>query len=173
MAHPPVPLEAVNLMGVDEFVATFGDIAEHSPWVAEEAAARRPFANREAMIAAFQAAIGEAGVDRQHELLRAHPDLAGRAAIAGELTEDSAREQAGAGLDMLTSAEFDRFNALNQAYRERHGIPFIFAVREATKHDILAAFEDRVDNPPEQELVAALEQVCRIVRFRIEDRVMA
>jgi len=173
MAHPPVPLEAVNLMGVDEFVATFGDIAEHSPWVAEEAAARRPFANREAMIAAFQAAIGEAGVDRQHELLRAHPDLAGRAAIAGELTEDSAREQAGAGLDMLTSAEFDRFNALNQAYRERHGIPFVFAVREATKHDILAAFEDRVDNPPEEELVAALEQVCRIVRFRIEDRVMA
>jgi 2-oxo-4-hydroxy-4-carboxy-5-ureidoimidazoline decarboxylase len=173
MAQSPVPLEAVNLMGVDELVATFGDITEHSPWVAEEAATRRPFANREAMIAAFQAAIGEAGVDRQHALLRAHPDLAGRAAIAGELTEDSAREQAGAGLDMLTSAEFDRFNALNQAYRDRHGMPFIFAVRGAPKHDILAAFEDRVDKPPEEELVTALEQVCRIVRFRLEDRVTA
>jgi len=173
MAHPPVPLEAVNLMETGEFVAAFGDIAEHSPWVAEEAASRRPFASREAMIAAFQAAIGEAGVDRQHELLRAHPDLAGRAAIAGELTEDSAREQAGAGLGMLTGAEFDRFTALNEAYRERHGIPFIFAVRGATKHDILAAFEDRVDNPPDEELVTALEQVCRIVRLRLEDRVMA
>lgn len=173
MAHLPVPLEAVNLMETGEFVAAFGDIAEHSLWVAEEAASRRPFANREAMIAAFQAAIGEAGVDRQHELLRAHPDLAGRAAIAGELTEDSAREQAGAGLDMLTSTEFDRFNALNQAYRDRHGLPFILAVRGATKHEILAAFEARVNNPPEEELVTALEQVCRIVRFRIEDRVTA
>ena len=173
MAHEPVPLEAVNLMESGEFIAAFGDIAEHSPWVAELAASRRPFANREAMIAAFQAAIGEAGVDRQHELLRAHPDLAGRAAIAGELAEDSAREQAGAGLDMLTSAEFDRFTALNQAYRERHGIPLIFAVRGATKHDILAAFEDRVDKPLEEELVTALEQVCRIVRFRLEDRVAA
>lgn len=173
MAQSSVPLEAVNLMGADEFVAAFGDIAEHSPWVAQEAATRRPFANLEAMIAAFQAAVGEAGVDRQHELLRAHPDLAGRAAIAGELSEDSAREQSGAGLDSLTSAEFDRFTALNQAYRERHGIPFILAVRGATKHDILAAFEDRVDNPPEEELVTALEQVCHIVRFRIEDRVTA
>ena len=173
MAHEPLPLEAVNLMEAAEFVATFGDIAEHSPWVAEEAAARRPFANLEAMIAAFQARIGEAGVDRQHELLRAHPDLAGRAAITGELTEDSAREQSTAGLDRLTSAEFARFTALNQAYRERHGIPFILAVRGATKHDILAAFEDRVDNAPDEELVRALEQVCRIVRFRLEDRVTA
>jgi 2-oxo-4-hydroxy-4-carboxy-5-ureidoimidazoline decarboxylase len=171
MPVAPLPLETVNLMETDAFVETFGDIAEHSPWVAAEAAAKRPYATREAMIAAFQAAIGEAGVDRQHELLRAHPDLAGRAAIAGQLTEDSANEQAGAGLDRLTAEEFARFTDLNDAYRRRHGIPFVFAVRGASKHDILAAFEDRIDKSPDEELVTALEQVCRIVRFRLEDRV--
>ena len=171
MAYAPVPLETANLMPADEFIEVFGDVAEHSPWVAEDAAARRPYASREAMIAAFQAAIGEAGADRQHELLRQHPDLAGKAAMAGALTEDSAREQAGAGLDRLTAEEFERFTAFNTAYRARHGIPFILAVRGATKDDILAAFEQRSGNTPEEELVGALEQVCRIVRFRIEDRV--
>lgn len=171
MADQPLPLETINLMDAEAFVDTFGDIAEHSPWVAEYAAAQRPFADREAMIAAFQAAVGEAGVDRQHDLLSAHPDLAGRAAIAGDLTEDSAKEQAGAGLDSLTREEFARFTALNQAYRDRHGIPFIVAVRGATKDDILTAFEDRVPNSPDEELVTALEQVCRIIRFRLEDRV--
>lgn len=171
MAAEPLPLETVNLMEVGEFVETFGDVAELSPWVAEDAAARRPFAGLDELVAAFQAAIGEAGVDRQHDLLRAHPDLAGRAAVAGELTEDSSREQAGAGLDSLTPEEFERITSLNTTYRDRHGIPFILAVRGATKHDILAAFEARVGNTPEQELVTALEQVCRIVRFRLEDRV--
>ncbi|MCP4382179.1 MAG: 2-oxo-4-hydroxy-4-carboxy-5-ureidoimidazoline decarboxylase [Hyphomicrobiales bacterium] len=158
-------------METDAFVALFGDVAEHAPWVAAEAARRRPFASREAMIAAFQAAIGEAGVDRQHALLRAHPDLAGRAAIAGDLTADSAREQSGAGLDQLTEEEFARFADSNSAYRARHGIPFILAVRGATKHDILVAYDQRINRTPEAELVTALEQVCRIVRFRLEDRV--
>lgn len=171
MAHPPMPVETVNLMEDAEFVDVFGDIAEHSPWVASTAAVRRPYATRENMIAAFQAAIGEAGVDEQHALLRAHPDLAGKAAIAGDLTDDSAREQAEAGLDRLTADEFERFTSLNAAYRARHGFPFIFAVRGATKNDILAAFEERNNNSPDEELVTALEQVCRIVRFRIEDRV--
>jgi 2-oxo-4-hydroxy-4-carboxy-5-ureidoimidazoline decarboxylase len=173
MAAEPLPLETVNLMEAGEFVEIFGDVAEHSPWVAEDAAARRPFASLDELIAAFQAAIGEAGMDRQQDLLRAHPDLAGRAAIAGELTEDSSREQAGAGLDSLTPEEFERITTLNAAYRERHGIPFILAVRGATKHDILGSYEERIGNSPEQELVTALEQVCRIVRFRLEDRVCA
>ncbi|WP_291748878.1 2-oxo-4-hydroxy-4-carboxy-5-ureidoimidazoline decarboxylase [Bauldia sp.] len=172
MATEPLPLETANLMETGEFVGIFGDVAEHSPWVAEDAAARRPFASLDELIAAFQAAIGEAGVDRQRALLRAHPDLAGRAAVAGGLTEESSREQAGAGLDSLTPAEFERITSLNAAYSEKNGIPFILAVRGATKHDILAAFEARIGNSPEQELVTALEQVCRIVRFRLEDRVV-
>ena len=171
-AASPISLALANAMTAAEFAAAFGDVAEHSPWVAEAAAGRRPFAGREAMIEAFQDAIGEAGAEAQQALLRAHPDLAGRAAISGNLTDDSRREQAGAGLDRLTEAEFRRFTALNTAYRERFGIPFIFAVRGADKHMILAAFEARIDNPRDVELATALGQVCRIVAFRLEDRVV-
>lgn len=168
-----ISLAAINAMPEAEFVAAFGGIAEHSPWVAEAAAARRPFATRAAMIEAFQTAIGEAGAEAQRALLVAHPDLAGRAAIAGDLTDDSRREQAGAGLDRLSPDEFARFTALNDAYRRKFGIPFIFAVRGADKHRILAAFEERIGNAADVELATALSQVCRIVAFRLEDRVIA
>ena len=167
----PLHLDAVNAMSEDDFVAAFGDIAEHAPWVAAIAAEARPFRTRSAMIAAFRAAVAGADHKRQKALLLAHPDLAGRAAIAGDLTEDSKREQSGAGLDRLTRAEFERFTRLNQLYRTRHGIPFIFAVRGATKHDIVAGFAARIDNSPEVEFETALGQVVRIIRFRLEDRV--
>jgi 2-oxo-4-hydroxy-4-carboxy-5-ureidoimidazoline decarboxylase len=173
MAENPIPLDEVNLLSEDEFVSAFGDVAEHAPWVAAEAADARPFASRDAMIAAFRTAIAAADLKRQRALLLAHPDLAGRAAIAGDLTKDSRREQAGAGLDRLTPAEFARFTALNDEYRRRFGIPFIFAVRGATKHDILGAFERRLRNSEEIEFAAALEQVNLIVSFRLEDRVSA
>ncbi len=175
MAEPfssfPIPLDAVNALSEDEFVDVFGDVAEHSPWVAANAGDSRPFASREAMIGAFHAAMHEAGHERQRALLLAHPDLAGRAAIAGEVTGDSRREQAGVGLDRLTADEFARFTRLNEAYRTRFGIPFIFAVRGATKDAILAGFETRLKNTPEEEFSTALSQVGRIIRFRLEDRV--
>jgi 2-oxo-4-hydroxy-4-carboxy-5-ureidoimidazoline decarboxylase len=167
----PIPLARINDMSVADFVAHFGDVAEHSPWVAEKAVAARPFLSRDDMIAAFVAAMERADQARQLALLVAHPDLAGRAAIAGDLTEDSRREQAGAGLDRLTPDEFARFTAMNESYRKRNGIPFIFAVRGATKHDILAGFEARKDSPPDAEFRTALRQVARIIRFRLEDRV--
>jgi len=165
-------LAEVNAMTPAEFMRAFGDVAELSPWVAEAAVKMRPFRDREAMIEAFAAAIEAADPARQRALLLAHPDLAGRAAIAGELTEDSGREQASAGLDRLTPEEFARFTALNADYRERHGIPFILAVRGATKHDIMAACAARTPNDPDVEFRTAVGQVCRIVRFRIEDRVI-
>ena len=168
----PISLAAANAMGLAEFVGAFGAIAEHSPWVAEAAGARRPFASRAAMVSAFQAAIGDADAEAQRGLLQAHPDLAGRAAIAGDLTDDSRREQAGAGLDRLTAEEFGRFTVLNAAYRDRFGIPFILAVRGADKATILAAFDARLGNAPDVEFATALEQVCRIVAFRIADRVV-
>jgi 2-oxo-4-hydroxy-4-carboxy-5-ureidoimidazoline decarboxylase len=167
----PIPLEAVNRLSEDEFVDAFGDMAEHSPWVAANAGEARPFASRETMIAAFLTAIREAGHERQRSLLLAHPDLAGRAAIAGKVTDDSRREQAGAGLDRLTADEFARFMRFNDAYRTRFGIPFIFAVRGATKDAVLAAFETRLKNTPDEEFAMALAQVGRIIRFRLEDRV--
>jgi 2-oxo-4-hydroxy-4-carboxy-5-ureidoimidazoline decarboxylase len=172
MADFPISLHDLNDMDEDEFVDAFGDVAEHSPWVAAEAADQRPFPSRDAMIKAFTDTISHADRHRQRALLQAHPDLAGRAAIAGDLTRDSKSEQAGAGLDKLTAEEFRRFTEMNTTYRERHGIPFIFAVRGATKHDILKGFESRLDNDPDVEFKTALGQVARIIRFRLEDRVL-
>jgi 2-oxo-4-hydroxy-4-carboxy-5-ureidoimidazoline decarboxylase len=162
---------AVDAFDAAAFVARFGDVAEHSPWVAERAAAMRPFADREAMIAAFAAAVDAADEAAQLSLLNAHPDLAGRAAIAGAIADDSKREQAGAGLDRLTAAEHARFLDLNDRYKARFHHPFILAVKGATKHDILAAFEARIGNTPDVERATALAQVKRIFRFRLEDRV--
>ncbi|MHB2167853.1 2-oxo-4-hydroxy-4-carboxy-5-ureidoimidazoline decarboxylase [Alsobacter sp. R-9] len=171
MAAAVLTLDAVNGLDREAFVEAFGGIAEHTSWVASRAAAARPFADRAAMVAAFQRAILGASEAEQTALLVAHPDLAGRAAVAGDLTRESASEQAGAGLDRLSSDEFARFTTLNDAYRARFGIPFIFAVRGATKHAILAAFEARVGGTAEEERLTALAQVLRIVRFRLEDKV--
>lgn len=170
-ADARLSLAAINAFDVTAFVARFGDVAEHSPWVAERAALMRPFADREAMIAAFAAAVDAAGDAAQLGLLNAHPDLAGRAAIAGTIADDSKREQAGAGLDRLTAAEHARFLDLNDRYKARFGHPFILAVKGATKHDILSSFEARIENAPETERATALTQVKRIFRFRLEDRV--
>jgi 2-oxo-4-hydroxy-4-carboxy-5-ureidoimidazoline decarboxylase len=166
-----ITLEEVDALAVDDFVARFGDVAEHSPWVAERAAARRPFATREAMIAAFAETIAAASVAERLALLRAHPDLAGKAARAGEMAEESKKEQAGAGLSALTDAEFDRFTHLNAAYREKFGFPFILAVKGATRDVIFEAFETRLEYDPPAEFAEAIRQVARIVRFRLEDRV--
>ena len=162
----------VNALPAVSFVAAFGDVAEHAPWVAEHAGAGRPFADREAMIAAFAAAVRQAPKDARLAVIRAHPDLAGKAALAGNLTDESRSEQAGAGLDSLSPEEFARFTDLNRRYGETFGFPFIFAVKGADKHRILAAFEARLDNAPETELETATEQVIRIIRFRLEDRVV-
>lgn len=164
-------LATVNALAPADFVARFGDVAEHSPWVAERAGACRPFASREAMIAAFEAAVAEAPRAARLALLVAHPDLAGRAARAGAIADDSRREQAGVGLDALTDDEFVRFEDLNGRYRAKFGFPFVFAVKGATKGMILDAFEARLPNDVETEFATALAQVGRIFRFRLEDRV--
>jgi 2-oxo-4-hydroxy-4-carboxy-5-ureidoimidazoline decarboxylase len=161
-------LNEINAMSAKQFVECFGDVAEHSPWVAEAAAKRRPFDDREAMLEAFEDAVRSAAAARQLQLLCAHPDLAGRARA---ITEDSSREQKGAGLDALSREEFTRFTNLNERYRAQFGFPFIFAVKGATKHQILAAFENRIGNSRAEELHNALSQVSRILRFRLEDRI--
>jgi len=171
MSTQTLTLAAVNRMDADAFVASFGDIAEHSPWVATVAERARPYPDRAAMVAAFAEAVAAAEPDAQLALLREHPDLAGRAAIAGELAPESRNEQAGAGLDRMSAEEYARFSRLNGAYRERHGIPFILAVKGATKDQVLEAFEARLDNAIEVERATALAQVQRIIRFRLEERV--
>jgi len=159
-------LADVNALDHAAFSAKFGDVAEHSPWVAEKAGAMRPFASRDSMIDAFSLAVLSAPHVEKLALIRAHPDLAAKA----RLTADSTREQKGAGLDTLSSNEFDRFMQLNELYKKKFGFPFIFAVKGATKHQILASFELRLNNSPEKEFETALAQISRIFRFRIEDR---
>ena len=171
MATFPLSIAAVNALERAAFVAAFGDVAEHSRWVAERAERARPFADRTAMIGAFVDAVLEADEPHRLMLVRAHPDLAGRARLA-DLAPDSQREQKGAGLDTLTPDELERFTRLNDAYRAEFGFPFIFAVKGANKHEILEAFEKRLLNDHEQELATAIRQVGNIIRFRLEDRVL-
>ncbi|MBD8890840.1 2-oxo-4-hydroxy-4-carboxy-5-ureidoimidazoline decarboxylase [Roseibium litorale] len=166
-----ISLETVNAMTTEDFVAAFGDVAEHSPWVARAAHGFAPFANRAALVAAFESAMRNASHADQLALIRAHPDLAGKAALAGEVAEDSRKEQAGAGLDRLSAEEFSRFTELNGSYLGKFGFPFIFAVKGADKHMILDAFEDRLENTPEIEFGTALVQISKIFRFRLEDRI--
>ncbi len=150
------------------FIATLGDLFEHSPWVAERSLDHAPFTSADAAFEAMCDAVRAASDAEQLALLRAHPDLAGKAAVAGGLTASSSREQAGAGLDRLTSEEMERFTSLNARYTRVFGFPFIIAVAGLDKHDILAAFASRVDDTPADERKVALEQVLRIARVRLE-----
>ena len=168
MSPPPLRLAGVNALDEAAFTTRFGDVAEHSPWVAAEAARRRPFRDRDAMVAAFADAVRGASDEARLALLRAHPDLATR---LGALSADSRREQAGAGLDRLRPEERARFLSLNRTYRERFGFPFIFAVRGASAEQVLEAFDLRLPRSIDDEREAAVEHVLRIIRFRIEEQV--
>ena len=160
-------LADLNEAAAEDFVAALGAVFEHSPWIAEAARAARPFASRQALHEAMLAVIDRAGEAAQLALIRAHPDLAGKAARAGALGAHSSREQAGAGLDRLSDPEFERFHRLNRAYRERFGFPFVIAVRDHTKKSILDAFQARLANDPAAERAEALRNIGLIGQFRL------
>lgn len=142
---------------------------EHSPWVEARADARAASGDRHADL---MAVLHEATPDEQLALIRAHPELAGKAAIDRTLTDASAAEQASAGLDRLSPQEYERFHALNAAYRERFGFPFIICVRLTDKAGIIAAMERRLAHDRETEIGTALEQIGDIVRLRLKDAAM-
>ena len=164
-------LESLNRTDRETFRAQLGGVFEDSPWVAERAWAARPFRTVEELHAAMRAVVARASEGERLALLRAHPDLAGKAARAGAMSAASVSEQATAGLDRLTDDEFARFERLNAAYRERFGFPFIIAVRRHDKLAILAAYERRLGNTREGEIDAALEQVFEITAVRLAARV--
>ncbi|MCF4164059.1 2-oxo-4-hydroxy-4-carboxy-5-ureidoimidazoline decarboxylase [Zavarzinia compransoris] len=152
------------------FVQRFGGIFEHSPWIAEgafDAGLGPEAATADGLHAALCRVLDAAGEEAKLALLNAHPDLAGKLALAGGLTADSTAEQAGAGLDRLTPDELARFTTLNDSYKARFGFPFIIAVKGLDKTGILAAFETRVENPPAVEFDTALDQVKRIALLRL------
>lgn len=160
-------LVGLNTASKEDFTDALGSVFESSPWVAEGAWEARPFSSPAALHEAMVEVVQRAGEERQLGLLRAHPDLAGKAALAGELTESSKEEQAGAGLDRLTPEEYARFHALNDAYRGKFGFPFILAVKGHSKESILASFEARLPNDAADERERALDEVAKIARFRL------
>ena len=164
-------LEDLNRMPAAAFAAAIGDTFEHAPWVAEAAAAKRPFATVTALHEAMMGAVRAAPRPQQLAFLNGHPDLAGKAARAGAITLDSRNEQASVGLDTLSDEDFDRFHRLNDAYRTRFGIPFMICVRRHTRDSILSQFESRLANDAAGELAAALREVFYITRLRIAARV--
>ena len=169
MSQTTYTLSQLNGIDAAQFVQTLGGIYEHSPWVAEQAAMQRPFASADALTAAMRNAVDTAGIDLQLKLVRANPELAGKAAVRGELTAESTREQSGAGLNQCTPEEFARLQALNAQYNEKFGFPFILAVRGYYRHGIIDNFSKRVENDRDTELRTSLEQIHRIAGFRLND----
>jgi 2-oxo-4-hydroxy-4-carboxy-5-ureidoimidazoline decarboxylase len=160
-------LEEVNRLGIDEFVSRLGSVFENSPWVAERAWGSRPFGGFSELYGAMIGAVDEVPREQQIDLIRAHPDLAGKAAVADELTPESKDEQASAGLDRLTPEEYEAFTRMNRAYRERFGFPMIVCVREHTKQSILENAEARLENSREEEVEIALGEIAKIVCLRL------
>lgn len=165
----PIRPSTLNRQG---FVAAFGAIFEHSPWIAEAAFDAGLSANAdsaEGLHRALCAVLRSAPRDRKEALIQAHPDLAGRLARAGQLTAESSKEQASAGLDSLSDADYGRFIALNDAYKAKFGFPFIMAVKGRRVDEILAAFEARLQNDAEAEFAEAMTQIERIALLRLRD----
>ena len=159
-----------SAMTKDQFVSTLADIYEHSPWVAEQSFDTGILEEHDIIenLAALMAkTMLAASSDKQLELIKAHPDLAGRAAMRGELTESSTNEQAGAGLDQCSPEEMEKFTNYNDQYKAKFGFPFIIAVTGLNRHIILEAFETRLKNNHDEEFQTALAQINRIAKIRL------
>ena len=156
-------------MDTHDFISRFGGVYEHSPWVAEQASGVAADVDDPKRIAEIMAdCVDNADVDRQLALIRAHPDLADRARAAGELTADSSAEQASAGLDRCSKVEYERFSALNDAYKEKFGFPFVMAVRDSSCKEILEVFSRRLQNDYDEEFETALAEIHKIARLRLQ-----
>lgn len=159
----------LNSLSRDEFVRTVGPVFEHSPWIAEATWPKRPFASVEALRATLCETVRGAGEEKQLALIRAHPDLVGKLALAGQLTKESTGEQANAGLDRLTAQEVELFQQNNAAYKAKFGFPFVICARLNKKEAILNGFKVRLQNSREQEIQAALEEIFKIAELRLRD----
>jgi beta-ureidopropionase / N-carbamoyl-L-amino-acid hydrolase len=164
-----IALERLNSIPAQDFVAALASIFEHSPWVPERVAALRPFSSVIALHQAMSATVLQAEEAVQLALIRAHPELAGRAALRGDVTSASTGEQKGAGLSALTQSQLARLQSLNAQYTNRFGFPFVLAVRGHTPDSVIATLAERVTHDAQEERGAALREICRIAYFRLAD----
>jgi len=163
----PLSLDEVNTLTEEEFVAHFGPLFEHSPWIARETWPAHPFSSRGDLLAKLTATLRRAGAAKQIALIQAHPDLAGRLARQGRLSTDSTAEQASAGLDRLSADEVRQFEDYNQKYREKFGFPFVICARLNDKRAILLAYQKRLHLDREAEIQTALEEIEKIAALRL------
>ena len=162
-------MTAPSSLSRGDFVAKFGGVFEHSAWIAEvawDAGLDEAADSVGGLVAAMETVMRAAGSDRQLALVRAHPDLAGRLAVSGDLTTESTAEQASAGLDHCTPDEFEQFQSYNDKYWGKFDFPFVMAVTGSSRAEILEAFARRLENSPEAELQTALAEIVKIARIR-------
>ena len=171
MNRAKTELRRLNVMNRDGFVRVVGPVFEHSPWIAERTWNQHPFASIEQLHQKLVQTMQAANEEEKLGLIRAHPDLVGKMADAGNLTPESRSEQAAAGLDRLSPDEREAFRAYNEMYRDQFGFPFIICARENKKDAILSAFPRRLKNSREKEIAAALEEIAKIARLRLVDSV--
>ncbi|MFT3717721.1 2-oxo-4-hydroxy-4-carboxy-5-ureidoimidazoline decarboxylase [Pseudorhodoferax sp.] len=169
----PATLDELNTCTPAAFSAALADIWEHAPWVAERAAARRPFADVDALHRAMVEAVAALDEPARVAFYAGHPELAGADARRGAMTDASIAEQGSLALASLDAAEAQRWDALNRAYRARFGFPFILCIRRHTRESALRAFEQRLQNDRATELAAALDEIAAITRLRLAQRVAA
>lgn len=166
-----ISLKHLNALSAPDFVIELGSLFEHSPWVAERIALQRPFASARALHDTMVAAVKTAGTDVQRSLIQAHPELAGKEAIAGAMTADSTSEQSRLGLTRLARGDFERLADLNRRYRERFGMPCIIALRRhQSLASVLDTFEQRLAQSPDREIATALDEIAHITEGRLEAR---
>ena len=166
-------LADLNSSSRDDFVAALANVFEHSPWIAEQVAMKRPFAGLVALFAAMREAVNRAPAELRLALIRAHPDLANKTQRAAGLTAESSAEQNSIGLDRLSDAEYDAFERVNNAYRSKFGFPYIVCVRRHTRDSILRDFERRLPNDAATEMQRSIEEICRIAALRLDQQVAA
>lgn len=169
MSEKRYTIGEINQLSLEDFTRVVGPVFENSPWIAQQTSSVRPFANPDALYRALCATVSNAHESRKIDLIRAHPDLVGRAALAGALTNESAKEQASAGLDRLTTDEIVLFQKYNSEYRTTFGFPFVICARLNKKEAILAGFEKRLKNSREQEIQTALQEIFKIAELRLRD----
>lgn len=167
----PLTLAALNAMAPEHFVAALGEVFEYAPWVAEAAAQQRPFASVQDMHRRMMAVVHASPREQVVRFLCGHPELSAHAVHAGTLTSDSQQEQQGAGLGDLPADQADRLAMLNQAYRSKHGFPFIACVRHYTRTGLFAELNSRSERGTDNELAEALRQIGFITGLRLQQRV--
>jgi 2-oxo-4-hydroxy-4-carboxy-5-ureidoimidazoline decarboxylase len=164
-------LQEINALDRDGFVNALGTLFEGPPWIVVASWSARPFTSREHLYQVLRATMYAAPVEQQIVLIQSHPDLVGRAALAGTLTSASTNEQASAGLDRLTSTEIATFTRFNKTYHEQFGFPFVICARENKKESILAGFEARLQHTHVEEIETALAEIAKICALRLHDLV--